>query len=353
MASEWRHAAAIVFAGFVIGTSVHGQVSPGRAGSQVRAGAPIERGTLPALPLLVPLFDYPLRDTSIIRGGDGSYYLTGTTGFPDWWAVTGDIQVWRSGDLKSWVPVVQKPRARSVVWNVDRQGTWERRIPLRDGQAFRPLWAPEIAFIKGTYWITYSIPFGVGGGILKSVSARPEGPYEAVFKDGPLVNAIDLALFADDDGKVYLIWGDGNIRQLNASMNGFVGEPWKIKPSNAERIGFEGTFVFKANGKYYATGAEFVANPEDNSSEDYHCYAAVGDSIRGPFGRKFLAIPHAGHNSFFKDMQGDWWATFFGNDPRAPFQTRPGALKIEFLPNGEFTFSRRQPEFILRTAAGS
>ena len=324
------------------------QAPPARAGSEARPGAPVEAGPIPRLPPIKPLFDYPLRDTSITRGHDGAYYLTGTTGYPDWWAVTGDIQVWRSPDLQTWSPVVQKPREHSVVWNVDRDGTWEKRTPVRDGQNFRPLWAPEIAYIKGTYWIAYSIPLGVGAGLLKSTSGKPEGPYEAMFKDAPAVQAIDLALFEDDDGRVYLIWGAGNIREMNEQMNGFVGEAWKLKPSNAERIGFEGTFVFKANGKYYITGAEFVADPGKGEKEDYHCYAAVGDSLRGPFGPKFLAIPHGGHNSFFKDADGDWWGTIFGNDPRAPFQTRPGALRIEFLPDGRFRVAAKQPKFILR-----
>jgi xylan 1,4-beta-xylosidase len=316
--------------------------------TQIRPGAPVEQGPIPQLPSLAPLFDYPLRDTSIARGHDGAYYLTGTTGAPDMWAVTGNIQVWRSEDLKSWKAVVQKPRERSIVWNVDRDGTWEKRIPLRDGVPFRPLWAPEIAFIKGTYWIAYSIPFGVGGGVLKSTSGKPEGPYEAVFRDQPIVDAIDLALFADDDGKVYLIWGAGNIRELNAGMNGFVGDAWQLKPANAERIGFEGTFVFKAHGRYYITGAEFVADPANHAVEDYNCYAAVGDSLHGPFGPKYLAIPHGGHNSFFADQDGNWWATIFGNDALAPFHERPGIMRIEFLPDGRFTFAAKQPEFVLR-----
>lgn len=307
--------------------------------SEIRAGAPVETSPLPALPPLRPLFDHVIRDTSVCVGHDGAYYLTGTTGSPDMWAVTGDIQVWRSEDLKNWSPVVTRPRARSVVWNVDRDGTWEKRIPIRDGVPFRPLWAPEIAFIKGTYWICYSIPLGVGGGILKSTTGKPEGPYEQVFKDGPVVNAIDLALFEDDDGRVYLIWGAGNIRELNAELNGFVGEGWKLRPANSDRIGFEGTFVFKANGNYYITGAEFVANPEGGPGADYHCYAAVGGSLRGPFGDKFLAIPHAGHNSFFRGRDGTWRATFFGNDPRAPFRERPAILPIRFLPDGRFTFT--------------
>lgn len=53
-----------------------------------------------ALPPLKPLFDYPVRDTSICLGGDGNYYLTGTTGFPTWWKTNEGIRVlisWRGG----------------------------------------------------------------------------------------------------------------------------------------------------------------------------------------------------------------------------------------------------------------
>ena len=37
------------------------------------------------MPPLEPLFDYPVRDTSICLGGDGNY-STGTTGQGNWWA---------------------------------------------------------------------------------------------------------------------------------------------------------------------------------------------------------------------------------------------------------------------------
>lgn len=300
------------------------------------------------MPPLVPLFDYPLRDTSICVGGDGAYYMTGTTDAPDWWSVTGDIRVWRSTDLQHWHPVVERPRVRSIVWNVDRDGTWEKTMHTRDGVPMRPLWAPEIAYLKGTYWICYSIPNGAGGGILKSTSGRPEGPYEALFKDGPAVPGIDLALFQDDDGKVYLLWGAGQIRQLNDQLNGFVGEGWQLKPANAARIGFEGTFMFKRAGRYYITGAEFVPDPRHPGQHDYDCFAAVGDSVHGPFGDKYLAIPHAGHNSFFVDHAGRWWATIFGNGGGAPFVERPGILRIVFAPDGRFTFDPQQPAFLLR-----
>lgn len=301
------------------------------------------------LPPLAPLFDYPLRDTSVCVGGDGAYYMTGTTDGPDWSSVSANIRVWRSTDLKTWKPVVEHPRPRSIVWNVDRDGTWEKPIHTRDGAPFRPLWAPEIAYLKGTYWICYSLPDGIGGGILKSTSGRAEGPYEQMFKQGPAVPGIDLALFADDDGKVYLLWGAGNIRQLNDEMNGFVGEGWTLKPANSKRVGFEGTFMFKRSGKYYITGAEFV--PDATGRRNYDCFAAVGDSVHGPFGDKYLAIPHGGHNSYFVDRDGHWWATIFGNSAGAPFVERPGILRIRFQSNGRFTFDPEQPAFVLRHSA--
>jgi len=33
---------------------------------------------------------------------------------------------------------------------------------------------------------------------------------------------------------------------------------------------------------------------------------------------------------FFKDKNGKWWSTFFGNDGDAPFTERPGILRVEF-----------------------
>ena len=57
--------------------------------------------------------------------------------------------------------------------------------------------------------------------------------------------------------------------------------------------------------------------------------AATADTVYGPYGDRYLAVPHGGHNMLFKDCQGQWWSTFFGNDPQAPFRERPAMLRIE------------------------
>ena len=54
----------------------------------------------------------------------------------------------------------------------------------------------------------------------------------------------------------------------------------------------------------------------------------------GPDRMYYLAILHAGHNMFFEDHEGRWWATFFGNDSTAPWRERPGILPIELGPDG-------------------
>jgi beta-xylosidase len=274
-----------------------------------------------------PLFDYPIRDVSICVGPDGLYYLTGTTGYPDWWAVTGDIQIWKSSDLKEWTPIITEPRKRTTVWNIDRNGTWQKVIKNRDGAPFRPLWAPEIHFMKDTFWITYCIP-RLGNGLLKSTSGKAEGPYiTALNDDQPISEEIDASLFQDDNGSVYYVYGDGKVGLLKEDMSGLAEDMKLLKPANYKHVGFEGAFLFKENGRYYLAAADFVDG-------DYHCYVASSDHIYGPYGDRYLAVPHGGHNIFFKDKSGQWWSTFFGNDKNSPFIERPGILKIEFDVDG-------------------
>ena len=93
-------------------------------------------------------------------------------------------------------------------------------------------------------------------------------------------------------------------------------------------MGFEGAFVFKAQGRYYLSCADFTDGR-------YHCYVASSPALMGPYGERLLAIPGGGHNVFFKDRQGKWWSTFFGNDGDAAFKERAALLPVEFGLDGE------------------
>ena len=235
----------------------------------------------PKLPPMKPLFDYPVRDTSVCVGGDGMYYLTGTTGdTTTWWKTNaGEIRVWRSADLKTWKPL-------GAVWKID-QGTWQNVMHGDD----RALWAPEIHYIKGTYWLTLCMNFS-GTALLKSTSGKAEGPYVDVHPKGPMTGEIDASLFADDDGKVYFVFQNGKIARLNDEMTELAEKPRLLKPSNADQVGFEGAFITKVNGRYILICADFN---DPQGTRTYDCMAASskkhlrplrtaisGDSARRP-----------------------------------------------------------------------
>ena len=301
--------------------------------SQTYGGQSIDAGIVedgPArasqLPGLRRLFDFPVRDTSICVGPDRMYYLTGTTGSKNggpetkdgWWYVNEGIRVWRSPDLTNWT-------ALGLVWSFEKDAAWQH---ARDGR--RALWAPDIHYLKGTFWLTYCINYG-GTGLLKSSTGKPEGPYVDVKPDGPLTGEIDASLFEDDDGKVYFVFQNGKIARLKDDLTGLAETPRLLKPANFQHVGFEGAYLVKLGGRYQLICAEF--NKRDGISA-YDCMVAGADNIYGPYGNRYLAIPHAGHNMFFKDLAGQWWATFFGNDPLAPWQERPGILPIELNAEG-------------------
>jgi beta-xylosidase len=86
-------------------------------------------------------------------------------------------------------------------------------------------------------------------------------------------------------------------------------------------------FLFKANGRYYLCCAE-------NFEGRYSCTVATSTSLHGPYVERYEALPHAGHNTFFRDTHGHWWSTYFGSDSKAPWQERPGLLPIEFDAEG-------------------
>jgi len=291
----------------------------GLAGKSDSAGE-----VIPALPPIEPLFDFPVRDTSICVGPDGTYYLTGTTGHPTWWETNEGVRVWKSKDLKKWDFL-------GLVWRIEEDGTWQKKTV--DGR--RAVWAPEIHYINGTFWIPYCMNYE-GTGLLKSTTGKAEGPYMDAKKDGPLTGEIDASLFQDDDGKVYFVYQNGKIARMKDDMSGLAEESRMLKPSNNKHVGFEGAFITKMGAKYLLVCAEFNRRGNDVT---YDCMIASSEKLFGPYGDRYLAILHGGHNMLFKDVEGNWYSTFFGaakvHDKTAPFNERPAILRIETDENGK------------------
>lgn len=300
------------------------------------------------LPPIKPLLELHLRDTIIRLGGDGNYYMTGSTG-DNIWDKNDGVELYRSSDLKKWDYL-------GLVWSIDKEGSWEK--------SFRYMWAPEIHFIKGNYYISYCMNGGSGGGtgVLKSTTGKPEGPY---VNSARLTSGIDSTLFEDDDGKVYFTWGrGGTIYQMKDDMSGFAdaGTAARIDPDSLERarqagvtggVAFEGASMFKRDGKYYLTGAYFVGGIDRTTGRNgrYSSAVMIADNIYGPYRLWHEAVACGGGGNYFKDKEGRWWCTYFGNDEASPFREKPAMVQIDFNPDGTIKIADEQPAFVLRDSA--
>lgn len=303
-------------------------------------GSAIKEGLFPPVK---PLMELHLRDT-IIRLVNDTYYLTGSTG-DNIWDRNDGVELWRSKDLQHWDYL-------GLVWSIDRDGTWQKEWHTdRNGHPMRDVWAPEIHFIHGKFYLALCMASG-GTSLLVSTTGKPEGPYVSPVKpDSPLTGGIDATLFQDDDGKVYFTWGrGGTIYQMKDDMSGFAGEGHRIayeKPADGswdkDEIAFEGASLFKHAGKYYLTGAAFYKGR-------YSSVAAISDNIYGPYKQWHEAVPSGGGGNYFQDRAGIWHCTVFGNDEQVSWREKPGLVRIEFAPDGRIKIAAQQPPWLLPAA---
>lgn len=306
-------------------------------------GSVIKDGLLPPIK---PLLELHLRDTQICLGGDGYYYMTGSSG-DNIWAYAAGVELWRSKDLKKWTYI-------GLVWRIEKDGTWEKKWQDLHGKPARALWAPEIHYVKGNYFICFSMP-PTGISILKSSTGKPEGPYikATAITDRPFTNGIDPTLFQDDDGKVYFTYAGANRIALMKDDMSDIAEPYhpvvlqnpdhdpahhaaRCAGRGMNDFGTEGAILFKANGRYYIGAA-------DDYEGRYSSCVAVSDSIFGPYHNRQETVPCGGGTGFFKDTHGNWWCSYFGNDSQSPWREKPGIVKVDFDQQGKISVSKHQP----------
>jgi len=303
------------------------------------------------LPRIKPVWDVHVRDTNIILGGDGSYYMTGSTG-DNIWKFNDGIELWKSPDLIEWSYL-------GLVWSIEKDGGWEKNWRDHRGPT-RSIWAPEIRFIRNNYYLTFGMPPG-GMSILKSATGMAEGPYvHATNPNKPIVGGIgpipdsfliDPTLFEDDDGKVYFTYGPADsIGLLNDDLSDF-DEPMRpiilgdleYDPSTRHRktngIGYEGATLFKRDGKYYLGST-------DHYHGRYSMCVAISDNLHGPYIQRHESVPCNGGCNFFKSKDGQWYSAFFGADYRAPWREKPGIVRIDFDKDRKVVVAKVQPQFI-------
>lgn len=310
---------------------------------KVCSGTAVDLGLTPPI---LPALDVHLRDGVVTLGGDGYYYLTGSSG-DNIWAWSKGIELWRSFDLHKWTYL-------GLIWDIDKEAPqWVKRWRKHPRRAVRAVWAPEIHYIKGNYYICYSMcPGGIG--LLKSISGQAIGPYVNAFNsDNPIVDGIDATLFEDTNGNVYFSYGGGTvIAQLKDDLSSFASPFRRViftdydlnldhhskscRKRQLKDIGHEGVTIFKHNGKYYLGAA-------DDYEGRYSTCLAISDSIYGPYKMRHESVPCGGGTGFFKDKEGDWWCSYFGNDSQSHFREKIGFVKIQFTDQGRVIPAKDQP----------
>jgi xylan 1,4-beta-xylosidase len=299
------------------------------------------------LPNIRPIHDVHIRDTIVCLGGDGWYYMTGSTG-DNIWAVNDGVELWRSKDLSDWDYL-------GLVWSIERDGGWERGWRMRKGVPFRALWAPEIHYVRGNYFIVHSMSRG-GVAILRSTSGNAAGPYVHAFSpDKPIRGGIDATLFEDETGVWFAAGSADEIVRLKDDLSGLASEwipmtatGWDLNPDHHRKqcvdkgfkhFGYEGVTMFRRNGVYYL-------GVVDRYFDRYSFAVWMSDKPTGPW-RDRHEVPCCGGGNFLKDRDGKWWVTFFGNDSASPFREKPGLVRIDFAADGKVVIAKDQP-FLLK-----
>ncbi|MDR2146026.1 MAG: family 43 glycosylhydrolase, partial [Tannerella sp.] len=284
------------------------------------------------------------------------------------WDWNDGLYLFRSLDMKQWEPM-------GLIWSMEKDGTWQKYPKIHEeggkypkksingdslDNRFLAVWAPELHYIKSrkNWYIVTCLndsEKGKGSFILESVSGKPEGPYVNIKgnEEAPLFNNIDGSLFEDGDGTVYFVGHNHYIARMKEDMSGFAEPPVQLKETSYNPEPYiEGAFIFKYENKYHLVQAiwshrlpdgteTYSPDKDDNKTRySYDCIIATADNIYGPYSRRYNAMTGGGHNNFFTDRDGQWWATIFFNPRGAQAKEykqtcRPGLVPMKYV-NGKF-----------------
>ena len=134
-------------------------------------------------------------DPSVIRVGD-TYYMTSTT-----MHVNPGVPIMKSKDLVNWEIV-------NYVYNV--LGDDERQRLINGQNEYgKGSWASSLRYHNGVFYVVFSSQTA-GKTFIFQTPDLEKGPWEKYTIDF----THDMSLLFDDDGRVYLVYGGGDIRLL-------------------------------------------------------------------------------------------------------------------------------------------
>ena len=195
-------------------------------------------------------------------------------------------------------------------------------------------WAATMRYRDGKFYVGFCTPYGWGrekGNFSMCIAERPEGPWERIIFPEYMY---DPGLLFDDDGKVYVVHGQGTlyVTELAHDARSVVSKPrqiWSGRFKNAHELGghfgMEGAHVYKIKGKYYITcpagGTEGwqICLRSDNIYGPYEHRLIMNDSLSYP--------PNGLHQGGMVQLKnGDWW--FVIMQDRGPVGRVPNLVPV-------------------------
>jgi len=209
---------------------------------------------------------------------DGTYYI---------FCTGNGIAMWSSNDRVHWK--VEKPVfATPPQWAVDA-------IPGFKGH----IWAPDISFYKGTYYLFYSVSaFGKNTsaiGVATNTTLHTDDPAYKWIDHGKVIqsipgktnwNAIDPNLITDKDGTPYLVFGsfwDGlKLVKLNKDRLS-IGEDFDKIPTIATRRKVSSENLPAVDGNPVDAGGNAIEAPFIFKHDKYfYLFASIDYCCKGP-----------------------------------------------------------------------
>lgn len=188
---------------------------------------------------IVPVGMY-IADPSAHQWKNGKMYVYGSRDESLNYYCSWTHHVLSSSDLKTWIVTENAFASKGV----NDQAPYSDEI----------LYAPDCQYKSGTYYLYYCLASNKNTeGV--ATSASPTGP----FVDGKVINLkgineIDPAVFIDDDGQAYYIWGQINAKIAKLKPNMTEIDTSTIKDNlvtEKEHYFHEGGYMVKRKGIYY------------------------------------------------------------------------------------------------------
>ena len=234
-------------------------------------------------------------DPDVIRVGD-DYWLVSTT-----MHLMPGAPVMHSKDLVNWKTV-------SYVFPSLHDTP---KYDMQEGTVYgRGQWATSLRYHNGLYYLYFSpndAPY-------KGYVYTTKDPREGWTLAHRIPHFHDASLFFDDDGRAYVFYGTGEMKELLPDLSGVKegGLSGKVFERDAEENGLlEGSRVIKHDGKYYLIMISWPSNKPRRQL----VYRA--DNIQGPYEKKvilestFGGFPYAAQGTIVDDGKGNWYGVIF------------------------------------------